>query len=355
MPHVVAVNGRFLTQSATGVQRYAREALRHLPDDIAPSVRVLHPDGQTYGVEDLSHLGGGDPPMSGARGYLWEQTTLPARASSIRASVLVGLANCGALLGPRQVVVVHDIGPLLHPEFFDPRYVTAARTMLALVKRRARRIVTVSERSRQDLVEVLQVPRDRVDVVPPGASAPSEGDDEAVGGMTSAYCLFVGGHDRRKNVDFLLRLWGSVYDATGLRLVITYRANTPVLRSIQMRDQRGVSWIADPADDELGRLYQGASCLLWPSLYEGFGMPLLEAMAHGTPFLSAPTGAAPELAVEAKQIVPLERDLWVMRLRELSEGAGGLQRRQVQRQRAEDYSWPLTGALLAASIGRALG
>jgi glycosyltransferase involved in cell wall biosynthesis len=163
--------------------------------------------------------------------------------------------------------------------------------------------------------------------------------DHRVGG----YCLQVGAHDPRKNVDFLLGLWPEVRARTGLELHVTQRPSATAIR-LQALEERsaGVVVHVDPTDEELAGLYAGALCLLWPSHYEGYGFPLLEAMAAGTPFLSTDVGAAAELAVDpGEQILPLDRDAWVQRIEAWSRGGVGRLRRE-SAARARTRTWDAT-------------
>jgi glycosyltransferase involved in cell wall biosynthesis len=339
---VVAVNGRFLTMSATGVQRYAREILQRLGDHIDRPVLVVVPPDRILEIDDpdLSTL---EPTgrWHGARGHAWEQLALPRLYRRINGAVLWSPCSWGPIAARRHVPVIHDLGPLIQPQFFTPAYRGIARLLTRPLVRRAALVVTPSTRVRSELVARFSLSHKRVLVIPPGvgppfASIPLDDIDRRNG----RYCLLVGAHDSRKNAEFLLDLWPDVYERTGLELHLTFKSFVTVRRLLHLEDgSRGVVVHVDPTDEELARLYAEALCVLWPSHYEGYGFPLLEAMATGTPFLATDVGAAAELAVAPEdQILPLEPQRWRERI-EAWQAEGIAELRQESAARARARTW----------------
>lgn len=292
----VAVNARFAARAVTGVERYAAELTARLTRDLGEHCMPLAPRA----------------PATGLRGHLWEQAALPVALRRAGADVLLSLCNVGPVAVTSQLVVIHDVAPYLHPQWFTPAYGRQVRSLQRVLARRCA-VATVSQRSRRDIADVLGLdPRD-VAVVPPAVGAPFTSDGAGAGGRR---CVFVGSHDARKNLAFLLDLWPDVHGRTGLELHVVGRASSATLRARTRTGVAGVVQHVSPTDDELAALYRSAMCVLSPSSYEGFGLPLLEGMACGTPFLATDTGAAAELAVApGEQLLPLERDIWVERLR----------------------------------------
>lgn len=339
---LVAVNGRFLTMTPTGVQRYAREILSRLGDGLEGQLRVIVPPDRVLTVDDPV-LWKIEPESRwhGIRGHAWEQLVLPRIVRRTRSAVLWSPCNWGPIALRRQVPVIHDIAPLIQPEYFTVAYRGIARVLTGPIVRRAVRVTTPSSRVREELLERFSLPPDGVLVVPPGVGAPFTtvplDDLDCRGGR---YCLHVGAHDSRKNVDFLLEIWPGVHARTGLELHLTHRRFVIASRRQALENRSaGVVVHVEPTDDELAELYAGALCLLWPSHYEGYGFPLLEAMATGTPFLAADVGAAAELAVDpAEQILPLDKDAWVRRIDEWSRsGVGRLREESVVRARSRTW------------------
>lgn len=352
---VVAVNGRFLTMSPTGVQRYAREILRRLDEHVDCGVVVLVPpdrrlelgDPRIEEVEQTEH-------WHGVRGHLWEQATLPRLARSAGSNVLWSPCSWGPLAVRRHVPVIHDLGPLLEPQYFTPAYRGIARLLTGPLVRRATLVVTPSTRVRGELLERFPLGPEGVLVIPPGVGPPFDTaplDD--LDRRSGRYCLLVGAHDTRKNAEFLVGLWPQVHARTGLELHLTSRRFVTARRLPALEQASpGVVTHLDPTDDELARLYAGALCVVWPSRYEGYGFPLLEAMATGTPFLATDVGAARELAVAPEeQILPLDPQRWLERIANWHE-QGVAELRRASAEKARGQTWDAAAARTADVLGR---
>lgn len=352
---VVTVNGRFLTMEMTGVQRYAREILARLEPELEADLRVIVPPDRVYE--------GGDPDLArvattkrwhGIDGHRWEQLALPRLARAAGSRLLWSPCNWGPLSVRSQVPVIHDIAALTRPDYFTPTYRALARALTRPLLRRSVRVITPSNRVRAEMLEHGLVMTGEIEVVPPGVGQPFDSvpldDLERRGGN---YCVLVGAHDSRKNVEFLLDLWPDVGARTGLELHLTRR------RLVTTRQQRGLDSLAgegvvvhdDPTDLELAGLYANALCLLWPSHYEGYGFPLLEAMAVGTPFLSTDVGAAAELAIDPGQILPLERERWIEQIEAWRSGDVSALRAESAR-RARARTWSAAAAATADLLDR---
>jgi glycosyltransferase involved in cell wall biosynthesis len=284
----VVVNGRFLGRAVTGVERYAGEITRRLDGRI----RVCRPpDGAT-----------------GARGHLWEQMRLPGLVGE---GLLWSPANTGPMVVSRQVVTVHDMAPLDHPEWFEPRVGAWYRWLLPKLVQRVTRVITVSQFSKTRLMERLGLPADWVVAIPNGVSRwfhprpPAEVTQvTARYRLRAPYLLMVGSLEPRKNFDVVARAWdeaGPLFD--GLTLVVVGDTRPTLRAAVPDRRLGWVRRLDDVADSDLPALYTGAIGLVIPSLYEGFGLPLIEAMACGTPVVAARAGALPEVAGDAALLV----------------------------------------------------
>lgn len=338
----VLLNGRFATRPITGVHRFAR-GLANLNLGLAPDeVDVALPG---LGVVPLASIDLAPDPDRDRRAVHWEQGRLP---TLLGGRLLAGLCNSGPVLVRNQVIAIHDAAPEVIPQSFSVRHRLAYRLGIAAA-RRAARVVTVSESSKIDLVSHYDLKPDRIDVVPNGVDSrftPGPGPDRP------PYCLFVGAHDPRKNLAFLEALWPEVERRTGLGLVVTGRAGSAAHAAPATRGDM----LDDVTDDELITLYRGAHLVLHPSSYEGFGLPLLEGMACGTPFLSADVGAAAELATQPdRQILPLDAEAWVEAIvRSAGEPQGDRAAWSAEAvARAADFTWQRSAQLLAGSLRRA--
>ena len=210
-----------------------------------------------------------------------------------RAAGGVDVLHCTTFRAPLRaptplVVTVHDLALLRHPEAF-PRWhrATGVRALRAGVAA-ADAIVCVSAFTRDELVELLAVPPERARVVPKGVD-PVFGPDGPV--ADGDYVLAVGTLEPRKNL-------AAAVDATRLVGVELRVAGAAGWGGVAVE-----GWVGEPSDDELAALMRGARCLVYPSLYEGFGLPVLEAMACGTPVVTSRGGATEEVAGAAAVLV----------------------------------------------------
>ena len=158
--------------------------------------------------------------MVGWSGHAWEGS---CRSGARDAGSLARPCNWGPLRVERQLVVFHDVAPLSHPQYFVPSYVRWSRFTLARLARTSRRAIATCERVRDDLIVWTGVDPQRVVVVPPGVGPPFTTVPLGDTSRQSGYCLFVGGHDSRKNLEFLTGLWPGVQHELGLELHVVRR------------------------------------------------------------------------------------------------------------------------------------
>lgn len=288
----VAANVRVLDFPLTGVQRYTTELLARLAADVEP----IKPTR----------------PLEGIRGHLWEQAILPARLDG---RLLWSPSNTGPLAVTRQVVTIHDAAPLDHPEWLNRRFAAWYRWLLPRLTRRVRRIIVPSEFTKSRLLDLTAVLPERVVVIPNGVDArfrPSPPDEieatrAALGIPTPRYVLSLASLEPRKNLDALLRAWALLRDRTpdDLWLVV---AGAPGKRLVFPDVPIGalpprVHLTGRIDDRHLPALYSGALLFAYPSLYEGFGLPPLEAMACGAPVISSIRTSLPEVLGDAALLV----------------------------------------------------
>lgn len=274
----LVINGRFLTRPITGVERYGHMLLQVIAKEW-PDSRVVLParaegDVDTYGLDVVRHTGLG--------GHAWEQLQLP---SALRKDdLLLSPANTGPLRVRRQVVVVHDLAVIHHPEWFDRRFARWYEFLLPRLTRRVARVITVSSTSSLDLQQTYSLGPGHVTIVPPFATRLPIGErsDRPV---PSPYCLLVGSLDPRKGIDRALQWYSSLKDPL-FSLVIVGRPG-PQFASLDTAQHEGVHFLHGVHDADLRGLYEGALALLHPSRAEGFGLPVLEAMEHGCPVIAS--------------------------------------------------------------------
>jgi glycosyltransferase involved in cell wall biosynthesis len=300
---LVLLDADVLGRKRTGEETYVANLLRELPaltDEVAFVAVTRHPELVPDGVEAI-HL----PARSQEVRMAW---TLPRLIRRVGPD-LAHFQHAIPLRCPcPAVVTIHDLSFEREPKLLGPKDRFVFRTVVPRAARKAVRLIAVSERTKADLVELYKIPPDRITVAhhgidpaftpakvrkSPNPRPPSRVPGTVEGGPSDGYALFVGSIQARK--DPLAA--ADAAKTAGLRLVVAGPTRDPELaRELERRgaDLRG--YLDMPA---LADLYRGAACLVLPSRYEGFGLPVLEAMACGTPVVAAPEPALREVAGDA--------------------------------------------------------
>lgn len=337
----VIVNARVAgRRQLSGVERWAVELVQRLP--------VLRP--RRYAVAR--------PPRGLAyqTGQAWEQVALPALARRAGAPLVLNPANLAPLAWPGNVVVVHDAVALTHPEWFSAPYAAWHRRVLPAVVRRARRVITVSAFSRDEIA--ASTGREDIAVVPGGvderfAPAVDPGPARRALGLSRPYALTVAGEGARKNLA-ALGAGARALAAHGIDLVAAGSRRAHHGRAADVPGLRHLGYVDDRL---LPALYAGASAFVLPSLHEGFGLPCLEAMAAGVPVVASDRGALPETCGEAALLVePRRPDLIAEALLAACLEAATAQRlRAAGLERAARFGWQRTAEAVDAVVAQELG
>jgi glycosyltransferase involved in cell wall biosynthesis len=373
----VGINAHLLSSRAgyrrAGIHHYIWQLLRHLPatdDGVQAMLRYTVFTGQLDELPPNANLRLVQtrwPTHRPALRIFWEQVIWPLAALRRRLELLHSMAFVAPLLAPCPVVVtVYDLSFIHYAERFPvwQRRYLAGQTRRSC--RQARRVVAISESGRQDIHTYFGVPLARIDVVTPGVDVQFRPRPRAEveqfrrrEELPARSLLHVGTLQPRKNIPLLLEALAHL-NRPELPLVLAggkgwfYRDIFARVRELGLEKQ--VRFTGYVPDEELPLWYNAASLLLFPSVYEGFGMPVIQAMACGTPVVAANTSAVPEAAGQAALYFdPQDAAALAEQIRSVLDNpdvaAAMVERGHVQ---AERFSWHESGDKLAATYRRAL-
>ena len=305
MTRQLLINGRFLAQPQTGTQRYAVELIKALDAMIdhgqvdlggirltilAPPERISPPALKHISVRVVG----------GLKGNLWEQICLPWFA---RKGLLFSPCNIGPILHGYQAVTIHDASVFASPESYSRAFRWKYATTFKVLSKTARLVFTDSQFSRDELIRTTGVRPEKIRVIPLGREhildiQADKGvfDKHQIG--NKPYILAVSSNSPHKNFPRLVEAVGQLghgdYD-----VVIVGGTFSKVFQTQEMRLPPFVKRIGYISDEELRALYERAACFVYPSYYEGFGLPPLEAMSLGCPVAVSKAASLPEVCGDA--------------------------------------------------------
>jgi glycosyltransferase involved in cell wall biosynthesis len=341
------INGRFLTQNVTGVQRYGREILRALDlhlDEGHPLASDLHlellvPQSNTY-IPPLKCI---TVRKAGATlsGHLWEQIALPLFARN----GILSLCNTSTVASKKQIVCIHDLNTLAYPASYSFAFRMLYGVIIPRVVNIASGVATVSHHSANQMARHGLIAQERVRVVPDGHEHvrqwrpdPARPAGSIADGNT---IVVIGSPAPHKNVDLILGLAPEL-SRNGIRIAVVGRLDARVFRGSGLNAATdSISWVGPVTDGELMAIYQNCLCLAFPSRAEGFGLPPLEAMALGCPVVSSDCASMPEVCGDAALYAsPDDRGAWLRAFLALRNDPE-LRRRLIQKgiERAGLFTW----------------
>jgi len=292
------INGRFLAQPITGTQRYAHELLEeldHLLTESGPScpdVTVLVP----FSVKTLPRYRSLRVRRVGKlSGHLWEQLELPFYA---RAGLLFTPSGGAPILHRRNIITIHDAAVVASPRGYSWAFRTWYRFLNRALCRSALHIFTVSQFAKAELVKWYRADSQKVTVtyLGSGHALRPEPDPTVLSNhrlRRFQYALLVGSRNPNKNLSGLLKALPYL-EESGLQVAIAGHSDPKVFGKLQISGEK-VHDLGYVNDSELRTLYENAACFVFPSFYEGFGLPPLEALALGCPVVVAKSTALMEI------------------------------------------------------------
>ncbi len=341
-------------RSGTGV--YTTQLARWLPEVAGiDQIRIVWPETEPKPLLQSSHESAYVPVrVSSALSRLWyDQFTVKSLARRLGANPIHYPANVGSLTGaPNTVLTLHDLTFVREPQWYRAERALYYRMAARASALRARRIIAVSRATAQEIVECFRIPEDRIDVIYNGIGdnfRPADNDAKAAVraryNLPEQFVLYVGTIEPRKNLVRLIRAWDRLPSDAKPPLVIAGRdgwKTGPVhIAADHARDSANIHFIGHVPPDQLPALMSAAYIFAFPSLYEGFGIPVAEAMACGTPVLTSNTSSLPEVAGDAALLVnPLDEEAITAGLHRLvADTALRETIRQRGLARAAEFSW----------------
>jgi glycosyltransferase involved in cell wall biosynthesis len=350
MLNPLLINLSFLIPEPTGISTYATNVFPYLKS-LNPTLLVSHsiPDYNCYPVPDNM------TPSQGTKGHLrrllWAQFKLPEIYQKQQANLLFSpLPEAPLFSGCRYVAMAHDLIPLRFPRRFS-RLTAYFRYYIPQVLSQAEHIICNSEATAKDITDFYQIPEGKITPIPLACNSEKF---RFLDLPTKNYLLYIGRHDHYKNLQRVIAAWATLPPNSDLELWLAGPGDglyTPRLKTqvIELGLQEQVKFLDYVPAAELPIIINQAIALIFPSLWEGFGFPVLEAMACGTPVITSNLSSMPEVAGDAALLVN------PYNIGEMAEAiqtvAGNSELRSRLRSlglaRAAEFSWEKTGTATA--------
>jgi glycosyltransferase involved in cell wall biosynthesis len=371
----IGINGRSMFRNMTGVQRYTHEIthalLRQRPADVSYQVfagREARSAGTGLPL-DTSFF----PSDSPVRGLLWEQSLLKRMVKKAGIDVLFNPGNV-APLGPPvpSVITIHDLAFLLFPQYFSRAFRLYYRSAVPRMASEAAAIITDSQSSRLALEELLRIPSHKINVIPLGVSAEfrrriSREEIERVRsryGLPEKFFLSLSSLEPRKNLHTVLAAYRLLPEdvVRDHKLVVVGAGNrvfadAGLSAAVSAMKPGTVILPGYVPSEDLPAIYRLSIALVFPSLYEGFGLPVLEAMAASTPVITSNRSSLPEVAGTAAVLVDPESREELAAAMELIATDSGTRNLLIERgkKRASGFTWEKSADLTLDVLRSAAG
>ena len=285
------VNARYLTQELTGVQRFAEEISLSL-NEIRNDLVFLSPPGvirsdvaKKLQVQEVGTR----------KGHQWEQIELPRYLKKNGSGLLLNLGNTAPILYKNQIITHHDVAYKRYPASFSKKFRLFYNIFVPLMLKKSKWLFTVSDFSRCEINDIYGYPLDKISVI---YNAVNEEFKRGEGKNTEPYFLAVSSPNFHKNFHGMLQAFSTLSKNYDVALKIIGKTTGSFSKqdfSSLIKTSNKINFLGRVEDDEMISLYQNAYAFVFPSFYEGFGIPPLEAQSCGCPVISSNTASMPEV------------------------------------------------------------
>jgi glycosyltransferase involved in cell wall biosynthesis len=294
---MIIINARFLTQKLTGVQRFAIELCFQMKERLGGDVQFVVPYNIIH-TEIAEQLGA--VVIGKKRGHLWEQIDLPIYLKAKGSPILICLGNTAPVFYHNKISTLHDIMFIRYPKTFSFEFRMLYRILIPRVLHTSKYIFTVSDFSKKEICDYYNVNPDKVAIIYNAVNGMFHHiTDNALG--KEKYLITVSSFKENKNFIMAYKAFKLAQKyVEGLKLYIIGDVKTGSFNNMdvlvsQLQQDKDVVLLGRVADDKLIKYYSNAMAFLFPSFYEGFGIPVLEAQACGCPVISSNSSALPEV------------------------------------------------------------
>lgn len=287
---MIVINGRFLSKPITGCERFAIELCRKLKLILGDNLHIIAPSNSIH--QEICD--GLDVKFIGKlKGLLWEQIELPLYLYKNKNPLLLNLVNTAPVFYSNKISTLHDIAYKRFPESFDWKFRLIYDLLIPLILKMSKHIFTVSEFSKQEIANFYHLNLDKISVI---YNAVNSDFSPKMKNLSQNYLLAVSSISYRKNFHSLIKAFNKLQDKE-IYLYIVGAANSSFanINLKQDLENQNIIFKGRVNDDELIELYSNAVAFVYPSLYEGFGIPPLEAQACGCPVACSNVASLPEV------------------------------------------------------------
>lgn len=286
---MIIINARFLTQPITGVQRYAIELSKALKQKQFEALwltphNIIHTDlAKTLQAKVIGTK----------KGHAWEQIELPRYLKTLKTPLLLNLANTAPILYPNKITAIHDIAYKRYPKSFSRAFRAAYGLATPIIIKTSKALITVSQFSKKEIQDYYKVDSTKIHIVHNAVSTQFHPLTQRKQNKPQ-YLLAVSSWHYQKNFHGLIEAFNKIKQAD-CQLYLIGEKNTSFSNQPQLKQSERVQYLGRVTDDELITYYQNAQAFIYPSYYEGFGIPPLEAQACGCPCVISNAASLPEV------------------------------------------------------------